>query len=243
MDKRKQRLKVASVWSGGKDSCLACFKAIQDGYRVKCLFNLISKQDNFVSFHKFSKEMTKIQSAAVCIPIFQKEICSQKENKQQFEKELREIILKLKNIGIEALVFGYLLSGDYQRALVKRLCSELNLKLIEPLYKRNSKRVLTEFIRLGFKAVIVSVDLAVLDSYWIGRLVNEDFIKYLASKPDVDFCGDRGEYHTFVIDGPLFKKIIRIQDTSKVYINNHCFLDIRKYDIVKKSLKNRYKSL
>jgi len=236
MNKRRHTLKVASAWSGGKDSCLTCFKVIQEGYRVKCLLNLISKQDTLVSFHKFPKDIVKMQSEAVGIPIFQEKICSQKENKLQFERELREVILKLKNIGIEALVFGYVLSCDYQRTLVKRLCSELNLKLIEPLYKRNSKRVLTEFIKLGFKAVIVSVDLRVLDDYWVGHFVNEDFIKYLESKPNVDFCGDRGEYHTFVTDGPLFKKTICIQDVSKIYIDNCCFLDIHKYDIVKKFL-------
>jgi len=237
MEKSRRILKLVSVWSGGKDGCLGCFKAIQKGYEVKYLFNIIFKRNNFVSFHNFHKDMVKMQSEVVGIPIFQVEICSQKENQLQFERELREAILKLKNIGIEAAVFGYILPGDFQRTLVKCLCSELNFKLIEPLYKKNSKKVLAEFIRLGFKAVIVNVDCRVLDSYWVGRHINEDFIKYLESKADVDFCGDHGEYHTFVIDGPLFKKRILIQDVQKVYIDNYCFLDINKCDIVEKVFK------
>lgn len=229
MDKRRQKLKVAAVCSGGKDGCMACFKAVQEGHRVEYLFNLTTKESNFVSFHNFHKDMVKIQSKAIGIHLFQKEICPQKGNHERFERELKEITLKLIDKGIQGLVFGYVLPGDYQRVLVKRLCSELNLKLIEPLYKRNSKRVLTEFVKLGFKAVIVSVDLRVLDSYWVGRFINEDFIKYLESKPGVDFCGDHGEYHTFVVDGPLFKKTIQIKEASKVNINNRCLLDIHKY--------------
>lgn len=234
MRNKRKRLKVAAIWSGGKDGCLACFKAIQEGHRVEYLFNLISKKDDSVSFHNFYKDMVKMQSKAVSIPIFQKRICSQKDEPEQFKRELKEQILKLINKGIHGLVFGYVLPGDYQRVLVKGLCSNLNVELIEPLYKINSKRVLTEFIKLGFRAVIVSVDLTVLDSYWVGHFVNENFIKYLENKPGVDFCGDRGEYHTFVIDGPLFKKIILIKDASKITINNRCFLDIYKISMIEK---------
>lgn len=226
-------MRVAAVWSGGKDSCLACFRAIQEDYRVEYLFNLISERDNKVSFHSFNKDMVKIQSKAIGIPIFQEKICSQRDEPEQFERELRELMLKLKNKNIKGLVFGYLL-GDYQRILVRRLCSELNIMPIEPLYGRNSRGVVTDFIKLGFKALIVDINLKVLDGSWIGSLVNKDFIEYLKTKPGVDFCGDRGEYHTFVVDGPLFRKAIQIKRVSKININNHYLLNIHRYNLIKK---------
>lgn len=233
MDKGKRLLRAASAWSGGKDGGLACFKAMQQGYRIKYLINLISKEDSLVSFHKFPKGLIKMQSEAIGIPIFQKKIYPQKENPLQFERELEEVLLRLKKTGIEALVMGYVLAGDVQRVLVSRLCLKLGLKLIEPLYKRDPKGVVMEFIRLGFKAVIASVDLKVLDSYWVGRNLNKEFIEYLENKPGVDLCGDHGEYHTFITGGSLFKKAIYIYEASKVYTDNSCFLDIRRYGMNK----------
>ena len=238
MDSAKGRLRAASVWSGGKDGCLACFKAIQQGYKIKYLFNLFSKRDALVSFHRFPKGLIRMQSEASGIPIFQEKICPQEENKPQFERELEELLLRLRKTGIQALVLGYVLAGDYQRALVSRLCLKLGLKLVEPLYKRNSKRVVREFIRLGFKAIIVSVDTRIIDSYWVGRALNEEFIEYLESKPGIDFCGDHGEYHTFTTGGPLFKRAVYIYGASKVHTDSSCFLDIHKYGFIKQKIIN-----
>lgn len=206
-----KKIKVACIWSGGKDSCLACFKAKQKGYDVKYLFNLVDKDSNSVSFHNFHRDLIRMQSEAIGIPVFQRKIFPSRKNAEQFKTELKNLLRQLKARGIEGVIFGYILPGDLQRALAKKLCSQLNLKLIEPLYNKGSKRVLAEFIRLGFKAIIVSVDKRILDRRWVGRYINNDFLKYLESQSSVDICGDRGEYHSFVIDGPLFKKRLNLK--------------------------------
>ncbi len=239
MNGKRPKLKIAAIWSGGKDGCMSYFRVFQMGYKVEYLLNLINKENNMVAFHNFHKNLIKMQSNAIGMPLLQNRICSQKNNRRQFENELKKIVLRLKNKGINGISVGYV-SGDYQRVLLKQLSSSLSMALIEPLYQKNSKNTLKEFIQLGFKAVIVSVDLSLLDDYWVGCIVDENFIKYLVKKSNVDFCGDRGEYHTFVIDGPIFKKRIIFHNTSKIYIKNYCFLNISKYDVIKKPLQEVY---
>lgn len=236
MNKKKSKLKIAAIWSGGKDGCLSYFKLTQQGYKVEYLFNLINKGNNTVAFHNFHKDLIKTQSNVVGMSLLQNKICLQKNNRRQFENELKKIISKLKNRGINGISVGYVITGDYQRVLLKQITSDLRITLIEPLYKKNPKNILEEFIKLGFKAVIVSVDISLIDDYWVGCVIDENFIKYLKEKPNIDFCGDRGEYHTLVIDGPIFKKRIILHNTSKIYTKNYCFLNINKHSVIKKSL-------
>ena len=234
MNKQVSNLNLAAVWSGGKDGCLSCFKAIQENYKVNCLLNLVSRANDLVSFHAFHKEIVTMQSKAVQIPVFQKKIYPQHSNRVQFEKELKEIFIGLRDKGIDGLIFGYVLPGDYQRKLVNRLSLEVGLKLIEPLYKKNSKRIILEFIRLGFKAVIVNLDTGIIDKYWLGRLLDEKFVEYLDNKNGVDVCGDKGEYHTLVIDGPLFKRSISIEKSSKLTVNGRSLLNIQQCSLNRK---------
>lgn len=233
MKRRGFQSRVAVITSGGKDGCFACYQAMQDGHKVEYLFNLGSRGSNLVGFHNVPKDMVKMQSKAIGVPLFQRDINAQKKDRALFEKELKKITLELVDKGINGLVFGYVLE-DYNRILAKNLCSALKLKLIEPLYKKDSRSVIMEFINLGFKAVIINVNLAFIDSYWVGRMVDEDFIGYLHKKGGIDLCGDRGEYHTFVLGGPMFGKTIDIQETSKYNMDNRCFLDIRRYRLVDK---------
>jgi len=230
-----EKIKIASFWSGGKDSCLAYFKSIQAGYKIDCLFNLISSQDHRqVSFHNIPKDLIHLQAEATNLNLFQKEIIPAKINPVKFEKDLKNLLKVLLKKSIEGLVFGYTAPDDKQRLLAKRICSELGLRLIEPLCGKNPKEILKEFIDLGFKALIVRVDSKILDKYWLGRPIDKDFLNYLEKRAEsgdsIDFCGDLGEFHTFVIDGPLFKKRIELLETVKVKRGNYWILDIIKAD-------------
>lgn len=233
----KKPVRAAVISSGGKDGCFSCYKAIEEGYKVEYIFNLTARGSNLVGFHNVHKDMVKAQAKAMGIDLFQRDINAQKRDRLLFEKELKEITRELTDKGINALVFGYVLE-DYNRILAKRLCAELNLRLIEPLYKKDSKSVITEFVRLGFKALIINVELEFIDSYWVGRTIDEEFIGYLQARPGVDLCGDGGEYHTFVLDGPSFKKAILLQECSTFNTGNRCFLDIHKYTLAAKKKKD-----
>lgn len=230
-----KQIKIASFWSGGKDSCLACFKAIRAGYKIGYLFNLISNKDHCqVSFHSIPKDLVRLQIEATKLKLFQREISPAEIDSIKFEKDLRNLLRVLLKKDIKGLVFGYTAPDDKQRFLAKRVCSELGLKLIEPLCGKNPKETLKEFIELGFKAVIVRIDSKILDKYWLGRPIDKDFFEYLEKRVksgnSIDFCGDLGEFHTFVIDGPLFKREIKLIETEKVKKDDYWILDIIKAD-------------
>ena len=138
----KKRCKnVAVVMSGGKDGILSYKKAIKAGYNVEYLINLFT-EDSKVSFHNFSKTLVKMQAGAMGKKLIQKQIVKQNEvPKFIFEQKLKKILLYLKNKGIRGLVFGYVLKGDYQGEILKKICGELNLRLITPNLGKKSEKV------------------------------------------------------------------------------------------------------
>ncbi len=216
-----------SSWSGGKDSCFACYKALRAGYKVKHLVNFISKEYQRVSFHGTEKSLIRMQSELAGIPLYQKETTP-----DNYENEFKDAVKSLSTLGIEGMVFGdiYL---DEHRQWVERVCDELGIEAVEPLWGINTEEHLTDFIDKGFKAVVVSGQAKFIDKEWIGMPVDMNFLRHLKAKPEVDICGEKGEYHTFVVSGPLFKGEIEITDKEVISRNGYWFLDIRDYKILR----------
>lgn len=224
-----------SSWSGGKDSCLACYKALKAGYKVRYLVNFISKEYQRVSSHGTEKDLIKIQSELLGIPLYQKETTP--DNYENAFKEAVKAVgtycnTPLRPLGIKGMVFGdiYL---DEHRQWVDRVCGELGIEAIEPLWGMNTEEHLTDFIAKGFRAVIVSGQAKFIDKEWIGMPVDMNFVRYLKTKPEVDICGEKGEYHTFVVSGPLFKGEIEITDKEVISRNGYWFLDIGDYKVLR----------
>jgi len=142
---------------------------------------------------------------------------------------------------INGLILGYNLP-DRQGILMKNLCAEFNIKLIEPLFNKDAGVLLKEIVRLGFKAIISEIDTTFFDKRWLGRIIDKKFIGYLDDKPKfknkrgINALGDRGEYHTLVIDGPIFRKKINIQEARGLYKGNSAWLNIKKYKLVNKKV-------
>jgi uncharacterized protein (TIGR00290 family) len=130
-----------------------------------------------------------------------------------------------------------LVTGDiYDVALheagwLDRICEEVGLKLIKPLWHRDTQQVLNEFINEGFKATVVRVKNELLGMEWLGREVNKEFYNDLLKLGTVDPCGERGEYHTFVTDGPLFKKQIKILESKKTTLNGYGRFEIKRFEV------------
>ena len=116
--------------------------------------------------------------------------------------------------GVVGGIFGDI-DLDEHREWVERVCGELGIEAVEPLWNRKSEDVLTDFIAAGFEAIIVSAKAELIDKDWIGRRVDRDFLQYLQAK-NIDVCGENGEYHTLVINGPLFKRRIEIIETKTI---------------------------
>ena len=211
-----------SSWSGGKDSCLACYKAILEGCNVSHLVNFISREYKRVSFHGTEAELVRLQTEAIGIALLQKET-----TKDGYEQEFKEAVRSLSRNGIRGMVFGDIYLEEH-KAWVERVCGELEIEAVEPLWGRNSEEVLSDFIDAGFEAVIVSAQSKFIGEEWIGRQVDKDFIEYLKDK-NIDVCGENGEYHTLVINGPIFDKRIEIIESKTIKKDGYWFLDTCKY--------------
>jgi len=218
---------VVSSWSGGKDSCLACYKAIQSGHRVRYLLNFISSEYKRCCFHGMEADLLNLQAERIGIPLMQREVSPDME---QYEKEFKAAVSEVKTRGIQGMVFGdvYL---DEHRDWVERVCKDLEIVSIEPLWNHSPLDVVEEFIDLGFKAMVVSCKADLLGKDFIGKYIDKDLVQELRMK-NICPCGENGEFHTFVIDGPMFKRGIEILKSEPLLREGfwtHWFLDIEGY--------------
>lgn len=213
-----------SSWSGGKDSCFACYKAICEGYKVSHLVNFISKEYKRVSFHGTEDKLIQLQAKAIGISLIQKETTW-----NGYEQEFKEAVRSLIPNGINGMIFGDIHLQEH-RDWVHRVCKELGIEKIEPLWGKDPENILLEFIDAGFEAIIVSSKADLIGKKWIGRKIDRDFLKYLKNN-NIDICGENGEYHTFVTDCPLFKKKIIINKSRSIMRDNHWFLDTLEYSL------------
>ncbi|MDP2938857.1 MAG: diphthine--ammonia ligase [Candidatus Omnitrophota bacterium] len=219
---------VISSWSGGKDSCLACYKAMQKGYQVKYLLNFISREYKRCCFHGIEGKLLKLQAELIGIPLVQREVTA---DMQKYEEEFKQAVTELKTQGIRKMVFGDIYLLDHIN-WVERVCKELDIDPIEPLWNISPVAIIEEFVNLGFKAIIVSCQADKFDKDFVGKEVDKDLINELKSR-NICPCGENGEFHTFVIDGPIFKRRIKIVESEPVLKQGfwkYWFLDIKKYN-------------
>ncbi|HRY29515.1 MAG TPA: diphthine--ammonia ligase [Elusimicrobiota bacterium] len=218
---------VASSWSGGKDSCLACYKALRAGHPIGYLLNFISRESRRACFHGLEADLIKLQAERVGIPLVQKEVSP---DMKKYEEEFKEAVSGLRARGVKKMVFGDIYLLEHQN-WIERVCGELRVEAMEPLWNAPPEDVLNEFLDLGFKAVIVSCKADVLGKEFLGRVLDKPVIDEFKAR-GVCPCGENGEYHTLVVDGPMFKKGIRIMESETVLKDGfwkHWFWDIKKY--------------
>jgi diphthine-ammonia ligase len=220
-------MKIVAAWSGGKDSCFACYKAIQKGYEVSNLLIMMS-DPSISNFHMIRADMLDAQSQAVEIPIV-KRITTPATYEQEFKKAL----IKMKAEGVEGIVTGDVFDvALHEAGWLERICKELGLTPIRPLWHRDTQQILEEFINEGFKATLVRIKTDVLEMDWLGRELNKEFFNDLLKLGTVDPCGEHGEFHTFVTDGPLFKENrIEILESEKTKLNGNGRLVIKRFEV------------
>ncbi|MFC1982114.1 diphthine--ammonia ligase [Chloroflexota bacterium] len=205
-------------WSGGKDCCFAGYEAMRQGYKISHLMNFISDKFHKVRAHDIGVNIIQLQSQAVGIPLVQKETTW-----DGYEQNWKEVVKNLISGGIEGVIFGDIYVQPH-KDWVERVCGELNIEAIEPLWMKNTEEVLSGFINAGFQAVVVSAKTELIDKDWIGHSVDGDFISYLRERK-IDVCGENGEYHTLVIDGPIFREKIQLVKGETVARGNYWSLD------------------
>jgi len=217
-------MKLIASWSGGKDSAFALHKAIAQGHIVQNL--LIMMEDKGKSnFHMISNELLDAQSQAIGIPIV-KVPTTPETYEQKFTNALREAKAK----GAEGIITGDIFDvALHEAGWLDKITKEIGLKPVRPLWHRDTTEVLDEFINDGFKATVVRVKKELLGMEWLGKTLDREFFDDLKKLGTIDLCGERGEYHTFVTDGPIFKKRIEIQETKTSTINGWGRLEITRF--------------
>lgn len=224
----KEELRASEVavcsWSGGKDSCFALYLALYQGIRIRHIINTISKEFRRVRFHGVKAELIQAQADAIGINLVQIEIPSNGNYEKEFKQALQEFVQE----GIGSVVCGDIALED-SRVWMGKVCGEIGLSVVDPLWGRRSEEVLKEFINHGFEATVVSANVSIFDKSWVGRKVDAEFLGDIKRIKGIDVCGENGEFHTFVTGGPIFRKKIIIGDTGVVRKDTHWMLDIREY--------------
>lgn len=197
-----QSIKTYFNWSTGKDSALALYYLLQDkNYSVDCLFTSVNAHYDRVSMHGLRKELLQQQIDAIGIPGKTVQLPEQPTN-AEYESLMKRKMEELLSEGYQCAAFGDIFLEDLKTYRENQL-HPFGIQTVFPLWKKDTKELLTEFISLGFKAITVCVDGTKLDKSFAGRIIDHDFISDL---PDtVDICGENGEFHTFCFDGPYFK--------------------------------------
>lgn len=201
-------------WSGGKDSAFCLYKLLQTGeYDIQCLLTSISEQYQRISMHGVRVELLEQQAERIGIPLIKLQI-PENPSMETYDNLMSETLTGLKQQGAQVSIFGDIFLEDL-RAYREAKLAELDLKGIFPLWGSSTKELIREFIALGFKTIVTCVSEKHLDKSFAGRIIDESFLNDL---PDgVDPCGENGEFHTFVFDGPLFPSPIPFEKGEVVY--------------------------
>jgi uncharacterized protein (TIGR00290 family) len=196
-------------WSGGKDSCLALYKAIEQGYNPKKLFTMFSIENHISSAHRLKEGIINAQAAAMEIDnLMGKALFNDYEN--VFVSNLKSF----KDQGIDYGIFGDI-DLEEHKEWEDKVCEKASMEAVLPLWQRDRKDIVKEFLDLGFKAKIVVVNTTMLDAKFLGRDLSYSLMKNI-EEVGADVCGENGEYHTVVYDGPIFKQAVGLKFGSDI---------------------------
>ena len=204
-------MKLASLFSGGKDSIYSTYLAKKQGHEIACLISILSENKDSFMFHTPSISSTKKQAEAMNLPL----IIQKTKGKEELElADLEKAIKRAKSeFNIEGIVTGALRSV-YQASRIQKICDKLNLECFNPLWQKDEIEYLNELIKDKFKIIITGVAAYPLDKSWLSKLINKKFInevKLLEQKYKIHSAGEGGEFETFVLDCPLFTKPLKIK--------------------------------
>ena len=194
-------MRCAVMWSGGKDSALAADRARRSGVEIACLVNFYDVATGRVRFHATRTELIAAQADAIGVPLVQ-----HGTTWPGFEPAFLDTLRALARDGVEGIVFGDIHLADV-RAWYETRVRAAGLEHVEPLWGGDPSELLGEFVASGARAVVTFCESEKLDESWLGRVIDERFVREIASVP-IDPCGENGEYHSFAFAGPLFSRAL-----------------------------------
>ncbi|MFA5173934.1 MAG: diphthine--ammonia ligase [Candidatus Pacearchaeota archaeon] len=206
-------MKLAVLFSGGKDSCYATYLAKGYGHELACLISVYSENKESFMFHTPSIDKTEKQAVAMNLPLIIVKTKGEKEKELiDLEKAIKQAIKKYK---IQGIVTGAV-ESVYQASRIQKICNKLKIECFNPLWQKNQIELLNELIKHKFEVIIVGVFAYPFDNRWLGRKIDKGFIqdiKKLNEKYRINPAGEGGEFESFVLNCPLFKKKIKIKNS------------------------------
>ena len=228
-----QRENAFFSWSGGKDSALFLYKVMQSKqYNLRCLLTNINSLHNRISMHGVRKNLLQMQAASIGIPLQTIELPAE-PSMEVYEAIMLKSIKELKANGCNKAIFGDIFLEDLKLYREQQL-NAVDIECIFPLWKIDTAALIKEFIDTGFKAIIVCINENYLDKSFCGRMIDETFINDLPG--NVNVCGENGEFHSFVFDGPIFSQPIGFNKGEIV----HKLYDAPKKKDTDGTTQNRY---
>lgn len=212
--------KVLFSWSGGKDSAMALYEIRKSkDYEVAALLTTVTQDYDRVSMHGLRRVLLEQQAEFLGYPL-EKIFITKNASNKEYESKMEEVLLKYKNAGVNSVVFGDIFLEDLRKYREGNL-AKIGMKGIFPIWKRDSKELAQTFIDLGFKAVLVCVDSDVLDRKFVGREFDAKFLSDLPS--NIDPCGENGEFHSFVYNGPIFREKMSYESGEVILRDNRFY--------------------
>jgi uncharacterized protein (TIGR00290 family) len=217
------RTSVVMSWSGGKDSCIALYDIQRtEKYSVAALLTTVTRDYDRISMHGVRRILLEEQADSLGLPLHEV-LISKGASNQEYETAMEEAFSAYREQGIDSIVFGDLFLEDI-RTYREQFLTRHKMRGLFPVWKRDTTGFIKEFIQLGFKAVVTCVDSKALDQSYAGRLIDEDFLSSLPV--NVDPCGENGEFHSFVYDGPIFTNPVQFSIGEKVLRETFWFCDL-----------------
>ncbi|MCS7235786.1 MAG: diphthine--ammonia ligase [Armatimonadota bacterium] len=209
----------ALFWSGGKDSTFALHQARESRLDVRYLVNIYEGSTGRVRFHGVRAGLVAAQAATLGIPLIQRHT-----HPDPFESVFEQVLDELRGRGVEGVLFGNVHLRDV-RAWYETRTMRRGFVHREPLWGRPPGKVVRDFLAAGYRAVVTSVDLARGQAWWVGRELDRGLVEAVEAS-GADPCGEFGEYHTFVFDGPGFQHPVRFRPGESVERDGHRFVDL-----------------
>ena len=212
--------KALFAWSGGKDSAMSLYELNETGgYEILALLTTITEDYERISMHGVRSNLLEQQADSLGLPL-EKVYITRNSSNEDYEAKMKDKLIYYRSQGTSAVVFGDIFLEDLKRYREDNL-SKIGMRGVFPLWKMDTIKIAREFISLGFKAVITCVDSNHLDKRFAGREFDEQFLSELPS--GVDPCGENGEFHSFVFDGPIFRKAVRFKKGEIILRDNRFY--------------------
>jgi len=217
------RTPVVFSWSGGKDSAMALHVLLRDPqFEVVALLTTVTEGFDRISMHGVRRELLRRQAESIGLPLEEVRIPPQCVN-SIYEARMAEAVLRFRERGVLHFAFGDIFLEDLRAYREKKLL-QADMTALFPLWKIDTRELAARFLSDEFRAIAVCVDPAELGASFAGRELDAAFFRDLP--PGVDPCGENGEFHTFVFDGPIFRSPIPVQVGQVVERDSFVFCDL-----------------